>query len=604
MKGFIKMLPDVVANQIAAGEVVVRPASVVKELIENAIDAQASKITVVIRDSGKTLIQITDNGTGMSEMDARMALERHATSKISTSEDLYNLYSLGFRGEALPSIASVSQLQLKTKTEDEELGICIEVHGSQLISQEYCQAQTGTSISISRLFYNTPARRKFLKSDTVEFKHILDTFQRLALAYPEIHFTLHHNDRLYHQLYPGNLKKRIVQIFGNVYENRLIPVRENTDYLKINGYIGKPEFAKKSRGEQFLFINNRFIKNFRLDNAVFQAYDLMIADKSYPLFCLFLQLDPDKIDVNVHPTKEEVKLEDENFIYNIILSAVRHALVQHSVPVLDFDQDPDFVLKPLPHTHTEKPSRSNTFGKTSWESGTEKSPSRHDASAWDEFYDKVKKSGQDISMKNPAASAAEIHYSEEEQKDEFIPIQIKNNYIVSSIKSGILLIDQQNAHERILYERFLDQQAGHPIHSQALLFPEILQLSSNEALAMEKILPYISDLGFVVESFGKTSFVLQGMPDIPMMENRDKLDIIRQILDEFQEERKTGPDMNEKIAHIFARNFRVKKNKKLSPVEIKTLVNQLFACDEPAISPSGKKCFITFNSEDIEKQFS
>jgi len=604
MKGYIKMLPDVVANQIAAGEVVVRPASVVKELMENAIDAQSDKITVVIQDSGKTLIQITDNGTGMSEMDARMALERHATSKISSSEDLYNLYSLGFRGEALPSIASVSQLQLKTKTESEELGICIEVHGSELISQEYCQAQTGTSISISQLFYNTPARRKFLKSDTVEFKHIMDTFQRLALAYPEIHFTLYHNDRLYHQLYPGNLKKRIVQIFGNIYENRLIPVRENTDYLKISGYIGKPEFAKKSKGEQFFFINNRFIKNFRLENAVYQAYDRMVADRSYPLFCLFLQLDPDKIDVNVHPTKEEIKLEDENFIYNIILSAVKHALVQHSVPVLDFDQDPDFILKPQPHTHTEKPSRSNTFGGTSWQGNEMKNPSRHDTAAWDDFYDRIKKSGEEITTEPPPAPSPGIQYSGEEQKDEFVPIQIKNNYILSSIKSGILLIDQRNAHERILYERFVDQQANNPIHSQTLLFPEILQLSANEAVAMEKILPYISELGFAIEPFGKNSFVLQGIPDIPMMENRDKLEIIRQILDEFQEERKTGPDINEKIAHIFARNFRVKRNKKLSPVEIKTLVNQLFACNEPAISPSGKKCFITFNSEDIEKQFS
>lgn len=601
MKGYIKMLPDVVANQIAAGEVVVRPASVVKELMENAIDAQAKKITVVIRDSGKTLIQITDDGTGMSEMDARMALERHATSKIKSSEDLYNLYSLGFRGEALPSIASVSQLELKTKTSEEELGICLRVHGSELISQEYCQAQTGTSISVSQLFYNTPARRKFLKSDTVEFKHILDTFQRLALAYPEIHFALYHNDRLYYQLYPGNLRKRIVQIFGNVYENRLIPVKENTDYLQISGYIGKPEYAKKSRGEQFLFINNRFIKNFRLDNAVYRAYDRMIAEKSYPLFCLFLQLDPDKIDVNVHPAKEEVKLEDENFIYNIIMSSVKHALVQHSVPKLDFDQDPDFVLRPQPSTHTEKPSRSNKISQISWE---RERPSQHDAATWDDFYDRIRKSGEEITDEVPDTTTSSIPYSDEEGKDEFIPIQIKNNYILSSIKSGILLIDQQNAHERILFERFVDQRKTKPIHSQTLLFPEIMQLSSNESLIMEEILPHVRNLGFLIEPFGRNTYVLQGMPDIPMLENRDKLGIIRQILDEFSEERTGGPDINEKIAHIFAKNFRVKKNKKLNPVEIKTLVNQLFACHEPAISPSGKKCFITFNTDDIEKQFS
>ncbi|MBY5957163.1 DNA mismatch repair endonuclease MutL [Membranicola marinus] len=602
MKGNIKMLPDVVANQIAAGEVVVRPASAVKELMENSIDALATKIEVIIQDSGKTKIQVIDNGSGMSEMDARMCLERHATSKISTNEDLQKLFSLGFRGEALPSIASVSQLELKTRQEGEEMGLRLEVHGSEVIKQEYCQAEIGTSITISNLFYNTPARRKFLKSDTVEFKHILDVFQNLALAYPDIHLTLYHNDRLYHQLYPGNLKQRIVQIFGNPYEHRLIHVKEDTDYLKITGFVGKPENAKKSRGEQYLYINNRYIKNFRLTLAVYQAYEKLIDDNSYPFFCLFLQMDPEKMDVNVHPTKQEIKLEDENFVFNIMQSAVKHALMQYSVPTIDFDQDPTFIRQPKPDSLTERPSASSS-SSGGWDADDLRPHKKWTTESWDDFYDNVKKSGEELEKKEQSEFAPPMNFIHGQAEDVFVPIQIKNSYIISSIKSGIVIIDQKNAHQRILYERFLEQNEKQNLHGQSILFPEVLHLSPSEALAMEKIRPIISGYGFVIEPFGKNAYVLQAMPDILLLDTREKLGIIHQVLDEFQEERKLGPTLHETIAALLAKNMSIKRNRKLSSEEIKELVHQLFACKEPSVSPSGKKCFVTFKSEDLEKLF-
>lgn len=601
MKGNIKMLPDVVANQIAAGEVVVRPASAVKELMENSIDAQATKIEVIIQESGKTKIQVIDNGAGMSEMDARMSLERHATSKISTNEDLQKLFSLGFRGEALPSIASVSQLELKTRQEGEEVGIRLEVHGSEVIKQEYCQAEKGTSITISNLFYNTPARRKFLKSDTVEFKHILDVFQNLALAYPDIHLSLYHNDRMYHQLYPGNLKQRIVQIFGNPYEHRLIHVKENTDYLNITGFVGKPENAKKSRGEQYLYINNRYIKNFRLTLAVYQAYEKLVEENSYPFFCLFLQMDPEKMDVNVHPTKQEIKLEDENFVFNIMQSAVKHALMQYSVPVIDFDQDPQFIRQPKSDSLTEKPSSSGSSG--SWNPGDLRPQINQSSKSWDDFYDNVKKSGEELHDQGQTGSSPAMNFSQDHSEEVFAPIQIKNSYIISSIKSGIVIIDQKNAHERILYERFLKQNEKQDLHGQSILFPEVLQLSPSETLAMEKIRPIISGYGFVIEPFGKNAFVLQAMPDILLLDTREKIGIIQQVLDEFQEDRKLGPTIHETIAALFAKNMSIKRNRKLSDEEIKEVVHQLFGCKEPSVSPSGKKCFVTFKSEDLEKLF-
>ncbi|WP_236971568.1 DNA mismatch repair endonuclease MutL [Membranihabitans marinus] len=604
MEGVIKMLPDKVANQIAAGEVVERPSSVVKELLENAIDAGATKIEVVIKDAGKTLIQIKDNGSGMSEMDARMCVERHATSKIKTGDDLSHIYTLGFRGEALPSIASISQTKIETRLHEEELGYVVKVEGSKITQQDYCQATPGTTITVQQLFYNTPARRKFLKSDTVEFKHILDEFQHMALANPEVYFSLHHNDRLYHQLYPGPLKQRIVQIFGNHYENKLIHLQEQTEYLHVNGFIGKPENAKKSRGEQFVFVNNRFIKSHYLNHAVYQAYGSILAEKTYPFFCVFLQIDPDKIDVNVHPAKHEIKFEDEKFIFNLIRAAVKHALVQHSVPVIDFDQNPGFQFKAQSNSIDTKFSKG--LGQTSVKQSrpTEERYSPHKKEQdWSGFYNDVKQTSQEVEQNLADDKTGEIEFKEESTFTHFEPIQIKKSYILSSIKSGILLVDQQNAHERILFEKLLHERDKISKNTQTALFPEVIKLNAVETEILENLLPTLKAFGFVIEPFGVRTFIIQGSPEILLINNSEQVSIIRQLIDEFADYTTSKMDINEIMAQKLAKNLCVKRNQLLKQPEMQQIINQLFASLDPTVSPSGKKCFVTLKSEDLEKLF-
>lgn len=602
MEGVIKMLPDQVANQIAAGEVVDRPASVVKELLENAIDAGATKIEVIVKGAGKSLIQIKDNGSGMSAMDARMCLERHATSKISTGSDLNQIYTLGFRGEALPSIASVSQMKIETRLHEAELGYFVEVNGSELVQQEYCQASEGTTITVQNLFYNTPARRKFLKSDTVEFKHILDQFQHIALANPGIYFSLHHNDRLYHQLYPGQLKQRIVQIFGQVYDNRLIHIQEKTDYLQVNGFVGKPEYVKKSRGEQFIFVNNRFIKNHYLNHAVYQAFDAVIADKTYPFFCLFLQIDPDKIDVNVHPAKHEIKFEDEKFVFNLIRAAVKHGLVQHSVPVIDFDENPGFRFNPQPSTLDTKSSKGWAEVQTQPQWQIKKSQSKP-AQDWNQFYQDLKSQPDSESETDPSVESTPTMFAEAEEKAQFQPIQIKNTYILTSIKSGILLIDQHNAHERVLYERFLQDVDQLSAHTQSALFPEVLKLTAIETEILEELLPSLRKFGFLIEPFGLRTFVIQGSPEMVLVNRQEKVALIHQLIASFIDESIAPDQLNEILAKKLAKAMAVQRNKPLQVQEMQLIINQLFASGNPSLSPSGKKCFVTLKSEDLEKLF-
>ncbi|WP_236975117.1 DNA mismatch repair endonuclease MutL [Membranihabitans maritimus] len=602
MDSVVKMLPDNVANQIAAGEVVVRPSSVVKELMENAIDAGAKKIEVVIRDSGKGLIQVKDDGSGMNEMDARMCLERHATSKIKSGDDLTKIYTLGFRGEALPSIASVSQMEIKTRIDGEELGYGIRIEGSRVVEQDYCQAERGTSISVHNLFYNTPARRKFLKSDTVEFKHIMDEFQYMSLANPDVYFSLYHNDRLYHQLYPGSLKQRIVQIFGNHFENRLINVKETTDYLHVNGFVGKPDNAKKSRGEQFIFVNNRFIKSYYLNLAVYQAYENLIPDKSYPFFCLFIQIDPERVDVNVHPAKQEIKFEDEKFVFNIIRASVKHALVSYSVPTIDFEQNPGLLYKhKLDSVSTKESSSTSSNPPKQNVDWSRKSPGKED---WDDFYNNVKSTGEELTQ-GIDTQIDEIDFEEDlnNPSEGFDPIQIKSAYILNSIKSGIVIIDQKNAHERILYEQFRKQRTNVKNNSQSALFPEMIKLNAQESEAMEELIPSLKDFGFVIEPFGVKTFIIQGTPEILLSGTINKVEYLTEIISEFLEEKDSAENFNDKMAHILARNLCVRKNQVLNQQEMKQLVNQLFGCEDPTLSPSGKKCFVTFKSEDLEKLF-
>ncbi|HTD42504.1 MAG TPA: DNA mismatch repair endonuclease MutL, partial [Mucilaginibacter sp.] len=476
MPDIIQLLPDSVANQIAAGEVVQRPASAVKELIENAIDAGADKIQLILRDAGKSLIQVIDNGCGMSLTDARMSFERHATSKIRKAEDLFAIRTMGFRGEAMASIAAIAQVELKTRRHEDELGTCILIEGSEVMSQQACSANTGTSISVRNLFYNTPARRNFLKSDPVEMRHIIDEFQRVVLANPGIFFTMHHNGQEVYHLPANSLKQRIVHLFGNSYNQRLVPVEEDTSIIKLHGYVGKPEFARKTRGEQFFFVNNRFIKDAYLNHAVLTAFEELLPDESYPLYVLFIDIDPSKIDINVHPTKTEIKYQDEKSIYAIIRSAVKRSLGKYNItPTLDFDQE-----NSIGHLITEKPMEQivqptisfnpdfNPFAKevpkaergTTYSRDTSEYQRTPIPQNWDTLYE-ISKRESSVQQEMHGEVTIPVQEQEVSKSSERQLFQIHNRYILSQIKSGFMLINQQAAHERILYERFLHQLDNH-----------------------------------------------------------------------------------------------------------------------------------------------
>ena len=527
MADVIQLLPENVANQIAAGEVVQRPASVVKELLENAVDAGATQIRLIVRDAGKALIQVNDNGCGMSETDARMCFERHATSKIRSSQDLFAIRTMGFRGEAMASIGAVAQVELRTRRNTDELGTLIQMQNSQVTLQEPCQAPVGTSVAVKNLFFNVPARRNFLKSDVIEMRHIIDEFQRVALANPDVFFSLHHNDQEIFHLPVGNLRQRIVKILGDTANKKLVPAQEETEMLRIKGFVGKPDAAKKSRGEQFFFVNNRFIKSAYLHHAVVSAYEDLIPDGHHPMYVLFLELDPVHLDINIHPTKQEIKFDDEKLTYNVLKVSVRHALGSNNVtPSLDFEQEPSFIRPDMQHmrpsseprTISEYTSKASAEGGGTTRSGSgmlHGDESRHESNLrnWQRLYE-----GLDLSKKeqNEGAEGDTVvvnieqwlsGFSEEnsdtpptapprmappsegevdimaidDEKGSFSkakkePYQIHNQYIVNQIKSGFLLIDQQTASERILYERYMQALTEQPISTQSALFPRTMEI--------------------------------------------------------------------------------------------------------------------------------
>ncbi|MGZ3874373.1 MAG: DNA mismatch repair endonuclease MutL, partial [Mucilaginibacter sp.] len=510
MSDIIQLLPDAVANQIAAGEVVQRPASAVKELIENAIDAGADKIQLIIKDAGKSLIQVIDNGCGMSVTDARMCFERHATSKIRKAEDLFAIRTMGFRGEAMASIAAIAQVELKTRRHEDELGTCILIEGSEVISQEACSANPGTSICIKNLFYNTPARRNFLKSNAVEMRYIIDELQRIALANPSVFFTLHHNGQEVYHLPGVPLKQRIIHLFGNNYNERLVPVEEDTNVVKLHGFVGKPEFARRTRGEQFFFVNNRFIKDAYLNHAVLMAFKELLPEDTYPLYVLFIEIDPAKIDINVHPTKTEIKYQDEQTIYAIIRSAVKRSLGRYNItPSLDFDQENSIehlvTLKPLEEivapTITFNPDFNpfNTDNGTDREAPSLRSNGDYRSSPipknWDTLYE-ISKKDTAVQHRMHEGSSAAAEDQELNKTSERQLFQIQNRFILSQIKSGFMLISQQAAHERILYERFLQQLQNHSGISQQSLFPQSVTLNSSDFELLKELLPDIRALGF------------------------------------------------------------------------------------------------------------
>ena len=613
MSSIIQLLPDHVANQIAAGEVVQRPASVVKELLENAVDASATDIKLIIKDAGKSLIQVIDNGKGMSITDSRLCFERHATSKIRQAEDLFSLHTKGFRGEALASIAAIAHVEMKTKQDQDELGTHIIIEGSKFVSQEPSVLPKGTSFSVKNLFFNIPARRNFLKSETVEMRHIVDEFQRVALAHPNIYFTMYHNGSEHFNLPNSNSRQRIVSIFSGKTNEKLVPVNEETEIVTINGFVGKPEFSKKNRGEQFFFVNDRYIKSGYLHHAVLSAYEGLLPPGSQPSYFLYLNVPPNTIDINIHPTKTEIKFDDEHALYAILRSAIKHSLGQFNVaPVLDFDRDPNldtpYEYKNASANYpTVQVDRSyNPFSddkpvKTS--SGTinyKKEP----AANWESLYVGLKNDTEEISeftFENDEVTASLFDEKEEEQTIKRT-YQIHKKYIVSPIKSGMVIMDQQRAHQRVLYEQFLTNMTVHQASSQQLLFPLELHFSNEEMKLIEELQPSLENTGFVFEEIQNDSLHISGIP-INTTESEVSIVLEQLISDLLDGIPDSSFSQNDVIAKSMARSLAVKTGTYLTEKEQENLVNNLFACKDPNVSPFQKPTFITMRVEDIDKKF-
>jgi DNA mismatch repair protein MutL len=608
----IQLLPDNIANQIAAGEVIQRPASAVKELLENAVDADATEIKLIINDAGKSLIQVIDNGKGMSETDARMAFERHATSKIKNIEDLFSIKTMGFRGEALASIAAVAQVELKTKKPEDEAGTYIEIENSVVKKQEPVACANGTSIAMKNLFFSVPARRNFLKSNAAEMRHIIDEFIRVALSFPEIFFSVISNDQEIFHLEKGTLKQRIVQILGDNLNAKLVSVQENTDYLNIYGFVGKPEAAKKTRGDQYFFVNNRFIKSAYLNHALTNAYQQMVARDSFPLYVLFIDLDPAQIDINVHPTKQEIKFEDEKIVYAFVQAAVKHSLAQFSItPTLDFDLDPaiqqlDAVSKPFTEeqkTEVASSSLYKTFTQKNQAHFIERE-NKSELKHWKDFFESPGEEKTQESKDKEQKTAIIHHYisSPIELQESAKLTQLHNAYIIASTNHGFILINQQLAHERILYERYITASHGKSIPAQRSLFPVTMNLSLQDAVLLNDLLDDLNDLGYLIEPFGKDAFIIQGTP-ADIYDGNEKF-AIENLLEQFKHfSSDVKFSKREKLIRSLAWQHSIKPGTTLTEKEMETLVNELFACSQPNIAPNGNPTYIEFKKDYLEKLF-
>ena len=599
MPDIIRLLPDSIANQIAAGEVVQRPASAVKELMENAIDAGATEITLIVKEAGKVLIQVIDNGNGMSETDARMSLERHATSKIRKAEDLYTLRTMGFRGEALASIAAVSQFEMRTRMPQNELGTLLLVEASEVRKQEAVACEKGTSISIKNLFYNIPARRNFLKSTAVEMRHIVDEFYRLALANPEIGFTLVQGDEIIYELQAGKLSQRIVALFGKAYQQQLAPTTEETSLLKITGYVGRPESAKKTRGEQFIFVNKRFVRNNYLGHAVTSAYEGLLPEGSFPFYILFIEIDPKHIDVNVHPTKTEIKFDDERAVYGVVWSAVKQALgVHHLAPALDFKADVNLTGKLSGQSLTNEQYFDEQFAT---------SLNRSNLQNWENAFDQ--ESNSRLFDKEEPRPTMELRFESSMNKpltttqveNETGIFQYQQKYIVRAVRQGLMIIDQQAAHERILFEKFNTQLKGTPGNSQQSLFPQTLTFAAADFALLMEMEQEILALGFRFEVFGKNALLISGIPaDVSGGEK----ELLEGLLEQFKKNQsELQLPVKENLASALAKRTSIKAGKKMEVEEMKGLVERLFACANPNYSPEGKPTFFTFDSSKLESYF-
>ena len=597
MSDIIHLLPDHVANQIAAGEVVQRPASVVKELLENAIDAGADNIKLLIKDAGKTLVQVIDNGIGMSATDARMSFERHATSKISKAEDLFQLQTKGFRGEALASIAAIAYVELKTKQKEDSVGTKIVIKGSKVVLQEPVSTPEGTSIAVKNLFYNIPARRNFLKSDKVEMRHIIDEFQRVALAHPDVAFMMYHNENEVYHLPVSNLKKRIVTIFGKKTNEKLVPINEETALLNIQGFVAKPEFAKKKRGEQFFFVNHRFIKSAYLNHAVKTAFEGLISQAHHPGYFLFLKVPADSIDINIHPTKTEIKFNNEQEIYAIIRATVKHSLGQYNVaPVLDFNRDPSMDT---PYSYKDKSPSKTPEIKVDRNFNPFQNKQEPQ---WEALYSEPDESPivtQPSENISPDYETGLFHTASEQTHT--ITQQLHNKYIVSSIKSGMVFIHQNRAHQRILYEAFLRKMTmGEPV-SQQLLFPVKLHFDKPDLSLLKELKDDLESSGFQFGVFQDETVTILG---VPSQLNEQMIHTIMEELIAFQKE--DIPDANfshvDFIAKTLAKNQAVKVGQSLTDKEQEAIVNNLFTCKEPQVSPFGLACYTTITINEIDQR--
>ncbi len=605
----ITLLPDNIANQIAAGEVIQRPASAVKELLENAVDAGATEIKLIITDAGKSLLQVIDNGSGMSETDARMCFERHATSKISTIEDLFHIRTMGFRGEALASIAAVAQVELKTKRAEDETGTYIETENSVVKKQEPVAVPNGTSIAMKNLFFNVPARRNFLKSNAAEMRHIVDEFTRVAMSFPHILFSLTANNQQLFHLEAGSLKQRIVQLLGNNYNAKLVSVKEETDYMNIYGFVGKPETAKKTRGDQYFFTNNRFIKSAYLNHAVMSAYQEMIPADSFPMYVLFIDLDPTQVDVNVHPTKQEIKFEDEKIVYAFVQAAVKHALAQFSVtPTLDFELDASIQqLTSIQQPFTEEKKSAASSGSI-YKGFTQKHQAhfieRNDKSElkhWKDFYESRESSAVNREATSDIVNPFTTHDSRLTTADAELT-QLLNTYIVLPANNAFILIHQQAAHERVLYEQLKAASKDKPVATQRNMFPSTLELTPADAAVMEEIIGDLQYLGYTIEPFGKNTYVIQGTPaDVEAGNEKHIIDILLEQYKHFSPEVKFSK--REKLIRSLARQQAVKAGVRLTEREMRQLVNDLFACEQPNISPDGNPTYLEFKQEQLERMF-
>jgi|SRR5690625_915647 len=608
MSDIIQLLPDHVANQIAAGEVVQRPASVVKELLENAIDAQSTRINLLIKDAGKTLIQVSDDGIGMSTTDARLSFERHATSKIKVADDLFKLRTKGFRGEALASIAAIAHIELKTKQENADLGTHICIEGSKVISQEACVTPAGTVVSVKNLFYNIPARRNFLKSDAVEMRHIIDEFHRVALAHPNVAFSLYHNDSELFQLPKANTRQRIVAIFGGKTNEKLVPVEEETEVVNVRGFVGKPEFARRTRGEQFFFVNDRFIRSSYLNHAITSAYEGLLQEKQFPSYFLFLEMDTESIDINIHPTKTEVKFDDEHAIYAILRSAVKHSLGQFDItPSLDFDRNPELDT---PYEYKNKNPQmpqievDRTFNPFKEEGSFKGSivTRKPKGAEWESLYTGIKSADNFPNIEFESSVVSGELFSDELDDQKAGVFQLQRKYIISTLKGGMLIIHQQRAHYRILFEEFLKNITVEATLSQQLLFPLKLKFSLPEISMLKEIKDSLEQIGFDFENIEADQVKICGIP--AMISESEVGTILDQVLSDLENNLPEKENLNAHLlAQSLAKNTAIKTGVSLNTEEQISIINRLFACKDPERTPENEKVLIRLNAEDLDKKF-